>query len=363
MRTVCPKDMCAGCGACVESCSKKAIRLIDDIQAYNAVIDEDKCVDCGRCSKICPKNHPSEFRTPIEWYQGWSLDEDIRANSSSGGFASAIAKAFIENDGVVCTCKFSNGRFGFQFIDNAKELKMAAGSKYVKSSPLGVYREILLKLKGGQKILFIGLPCQVSAVLNYVRGNKDENLYTIDLICHGTPSAQLLDIYMKQKKVDIKTVSKLSFRNKTKYGISVDDERVDGTVQDNYTTAFLTSISYTENCYSCDYAQRMRVSDLTIGDSWDSDLSSEEAQKGISLVLCQTPKGKILLENSDLCLYPVNLERATDANHQLMHPSIKPPKRDLFIKKIKDGKSFNYTMFLIEPRRGLKKIAKRLLKR
>lgn len=199
MRAVCKKDMCAGCGVCVESCSKKAIHLIEDIQAYNAVIDEGKCVDCGRCSKICPKNYPSEFRTPIEWYQGWSLDEKIRANSSSGGFASAISKAFIENDGIVCTCKFQGGRFGFQFINNTEELMTAAGSKYVKSSPMGIYREIILKLKSGQKVLFIGLPCQVAAVRNYVGRNKDDKLYTIDLICHGTPSAQLLDMYMQQK--------------------------------------------------------------------------------------------------------------------------------------------------------------------
>lgn len=362
MRTVCSKDMCAGCGACIESCSKKAICLMEDVQAYNAVIDEDKCIDCGRCSSVCPKNHPAEFRSTIEWYQGWSFDEVIRANSSSGGLASAIAKTFIESDGVVCTCKFSSGGFGFQFFNNTEQLMTTVGSKYVKSSPIGIYHEILLKLKKGQKVLFIGLPCQVSAVLNYVQGNE-ANLYTIDLICHGTPSAQLLNIYMKQQHVDIKTVSKLSFREKTKFGLSVENESVEQYCQDNYTTAFLTSISYTENCYSCDYAQRMRVSDLTLGDSWESDLPHDEVRKGISLILCQTPKGKKLLEKTNLCLHPVNSQRAIDSNHQLTHPSIKPPQRDLFIRKIKAGKSFNHAMLLVEPRRELKKIAKRLLKR
>lgn len=363
MKTVCIKDMCAGCGACVESCSKGAIRLKEDIKAYNAVIDEDKCIDCGRCEKICPKNHPAEFRTPIEWYQGWSLDEDIRANSSSGGFASAIAKIFIENNGVVCTCKFSKGEFGFQFINNVKDLIETAGSKYVKSSPMGIYREILSKLKNGQKVLFIALPCQVSAVLNYVRGIGMENLYTIDLICHGTPSAQLLNMYVHQKGANIRNASKVSFRNKTNYDLQIDHSSVEGYCQDNYTTAFLTSISYTENCYCCDYAQRKRVSDITLGDSWDSELPSEQAKKGISLALCQTLKGKMLLERANLCLYPVDIQRAIVANHQLTHPSTKPLKRDLFIQKIKDGKSLDRIMFMIEPRRELKKIAKRILKR
>lgn len=362
MKTVCKIDMCAGCGACVASCSKNAIRLVEDIQAYNAVIDEDKCVDCGRCSTVCPKNHPSEFRTTIEWYQGWSLDDEIRVNSSSGGFASAIAKAFIEDGGVVCTCSFLEGRFGFQFINRTEELKGTAGSKYVKSSPMGVYKEILLKLEKKQNVLFIGLPCQVSAVINYV-GRYDENLYTIDLICHGTPSEKLLDMYMEQSGVNIKSAGQVSFRSGNKFGVSVNDRNIEKYCQDNYTTAFLTSISYTENCYSCDYAQRMRVSDLTLGDSWDSDLPSNEVSKGISLGLCQTSKGKLLLEKSNLCLYPVDLQRAVNANHQLERPSTKPPKRDLFIAKMKEGKTFNHTMLLIDPRREIKNVVKRLLRR
>ena len=363
MRTVCQKDMCAGCGACVESCSRKAINILEDIRAYNAVIDADKCVECGKCEKVCPKNHPAEFRNSEEWYQGWSYDEEIRANSSSGGFATAISNSFIKAGGIVCTCKFSDGRFGFQFIDKVEDLASVAGSKYVKSSPYGVYNEVLYKLKAGHKILFIGLPCQVAAVQNYVRGHKDKNLYTIDLICHGTPSDKLLDIYMKQRKVDMNSAFDLHFRTKTKFGLSINGRGLDGTVQDNYTTAFLTSISYTENCYSCDYAQQKRVSDLTIGDSWNSGLSYEESKKGISLVLCQTAKGKELLENAELCLYPVDINQAIEANHHLKHPSIKPKKRDLFIEKIKDGKSFNYTMLLVEPKRELKKIVKRILKR
>ena len=362
MITVCTKDMCAGCGACVESCSQNAINIIEDIRAYNAVIEKEKCIECGKCSRICPKNNPAEFRAPIEWYQGWSTSEEVRAKSSSGGFATAIASAFISSGGSVCTCKFADGRIGFQFIDTIEELASVAGSKYVKSSPYGVYHELAQRLKDGQKVLFIGLPCQAAAVQNYIGKNKSENLYTIDLICHGTPSAQLLDLYMKQKEVDIHSVSKLSFRTKNSFGISVNGKGIDGKVQDNYTTAFLTSISYTENCYSCNFARKERVSDLTIGDSWNSDLSHEEVQRGISLVLCQTAKGKMLLENSDLCLHPVDLDRAIEANHQLSHPSRKPQKRDLFMKKIKEGKSFNYIMLLIEPKREIKNIIKRLLK-
>ena len=41
MVTVCEKDMCAGCMACIDICPKDAITIRDSLHAYNAVIDTD----------------------------------------------------------------------------------------------------------------------------------------------------------------------------------------------------------------------------------------------------------------------------------------------------------------------------------
>ena len=51
MKTVCAKDMCAGCMACINMCKKSAITIVDDYKTYNAVIDEVKCVNCGWCNE------------------------------------------------------------------------------------------------------------------------------------------------------------------------------------------------------------------------------------------------------------------------------------------------------------------------
>ena len=61
----------------------------------------------------------------------------------------------------------------------------------------------------------------------------------------------------------------------------------------------------------------MRVSDITLGDSWGSNLDIQEQRKGISLILNQTQKGKELLEQSELELMDVELNRAIEHNHQL----------------------------------------------
>jgi ferredoxin len=51
MVAIVDKDLCTGCGQCVDSCPVEAISMNDnDI----AVVDPDTCVDCGDCVDICP---------------------------------------------------------------------------------------------------------------------------------------------------------------------------------------------------------------------------------------------------------------------------------------------------------------------
>lgn len=114
---------------------------------------------------------------------------------------------------------------------------------------------------------------------NYIK--KCDNLYTIDLICHGSPSPQILSGFLHENNVDIQSISELKFRNKEGFGLQSGYKRISfDNESDLYTFAFLTSLDYTENCYSCRYATLDRVSDITLGDSWGSELEAEEQKKG-----------------------------------------------------------------------------------
>ena len=88
--------------ACSDVCPKKAIVVRDDITYFNAVIDTEKCVECNLCHTVCGQNQQPEFLTPLKWYQGW-INDNTREKSSSGGFATALMKSFIDGGGVVCT--------------------------------------------------------------------------------------------------------------------------------------------------------------------------------------------------------------------------------------------------------------------
>ena len=172
MRTVCKQDLCTGCMACVGKCKKEAISIQDNVSAYNAVIDESKCVSCGACERVCPNNHKVNLNEPIYWKEGWAPD-NIRSKASSGGAASAMMEYFVNDGGYVAACLFSNGEFVFDITNKKEELVHFVGSKYVKSNPVGIYDKVIEKLKNGNSVLFIGLPCQVAAVKNYMLAMPD----------------------------------------------------------------------------------------------------------------------------------------------------------------------------------------------
>lgn len=359
IKTVCALNKCVGCMACADMCPKGAISIADTRQAFNAVINEDLCVNCGICTKVCQNNKKITLNHPKSWYQGWIDDESLRKKSSSGGAARAISQQFISEGGVVVSCCFKNGVFGFETAEKTEDLGKFTGSKYVKSNPSGVYKKVQKLLKDGRNVLFIGLPCQVGALKTVIGDN--ERLYTVDLICHGTPSPELLRDYLSLHKIDLDEIGGISFRYKDVFGLERDRIPLSQPGScDNYLLAFLCGLDYTDNCYECKYAGINRGSDITIGDSWDSDLSAEEQHRGISIMLCQTQKGEQLLKNSQMKLFPVDLQHAVSVNDQLREPSKKTKKHDIFFEKY-PRKGFNYATFYSLPFKCLKQRMKAIL--
>ena len=357
MNTVCDLNMCMGCMGCINICNHNAIRIEDSLVAYNAIINPDRCVDCNLCKKVCPQLNKVSTVSPIVWKQGWA-EESIRKGSASGGAASAIIKSFIKAGGYVSSCLFENGEFVFKTTNDMELAKKFAGSKYVKSNPKYAYKEIKKLLNQGEKVLFIGLPCQTAALINFC--HRSDKLYTIDLICHGTPSPKLLKQYLSEIGIEYSKISDIGFRDTVSFGLSNNGKRlVPKRVLDAYMLAFLNSVNYTENCYHCSYAQISRVADITLGDAWGQ--LSDTCKYGVSLILCQSRKGEYLLNNSGLTLENVDLNKAVDANHQLRHPSILSSKRTRFFKFLINGRSFKLSTFYALPMESIKQNVKKWL--
>jgi len=361
---VCNTDMCNGCGLCLEICGKNAIHIVDNIVALNAEIDLNKCISCNLCHHLCPRNQNGEIGTfPMLWKQGWSNNDEIRMNASSGGVISDIIRGFIGNGGKVATCTFNSGEFKYQLFESVSEMIYVAGSKYVKSSPHGIYKLIRSELDNKTRILFIGLPCHVAAIREFVKGNHEDLLYTIDLVCHGSPSPKILEHYLTEYGIELKSLIDIRFRSKIRTLPSGYHYLRDPSLIDYYLYAFLGRYINTENCYHCPYAQIKRVGDLTVGDSWGSELDVNQTTKGISLILCQTMKGKELLGISTLSLHDVDLDKAVKSNAQLQKPSEQPLNRAQILSELCKGVSLRKVMLHINPKVVFKQMVKETLLR
>ena len=101
----------------------------------------------------------------------------------------------------------------------------------------------------------------------------------------------------------------------------------------SFTFLFYKHIMFRKSCGKCHFANTKRPSDITIADFWGlrkTDPEFNADNKGCSLVLLNTEKGKKLFEavQDRMNIIPAKLENCLQPNMQ--HPSFIDPKRDKF---------------------------------
>ena len=338
---ICKSDDCTGCFACMNKCPKQAIDCVTDLQGRTLPqIDPSKCVKCGLCKSVCPVNTPVTLNQPLDCYAAQRPDEIARKNSSSGGIGAVLSEEFIKSNGAVYGAVVGeNMQVVHACAQTLEDIEKFKGSKYVQSYIGNIYCDVLSHLTNNKKVLFTGTPCQIAGLRNFL--NKDyDNLYCVDLICHGTPPMQYLNEHIKS--VAGENADFVSFRGgdrdfmiKIKSGGKEIYSKFKD--EDAYYTAFFGLLTHRENCYSCRYAQTQRCGDITIGDFWGIDRQTLKTdQKGrISVVLVNTEKGKDLFDaiKDNLVFEERDLKEAADGNDQLRYPSVRHKNRTDFINK------------------------------
>lgn len=340
MKEICNTSLCTGCAACMNRCPKQCIEMHEDNRLGHLYprIDQDKCIDCGACMKVCPVNHALEMRIPITAYAGWDKSEKEYVSSTSGGAASAFARYIIRQGGVVYGCAMlPDIKVNHVRIDSLDDISKLKGSKYVQSTIGMIYKNVREDIRQGRKVLFIGTPCQAAGVKSFV--GENDNLYTADLICHGTPPLAYLRNHILKKTKGV-IPDEIFFRKgayllllllggKEIYRSSLFEQRY----QDTYYNTFFDGFSYRESCHKCRYAQSKRVSDVTIGDFWGlkEDLPLEHPH-GCSVLLPITKKGEELIEGirQEFNLYERTIDEAVNGNDQLRHPKVKDFRITIF---------------------------------
>ena len=355
-------EHCSGCLLCKELCPKKCITTKKDKLGHiHPVIDKELCVDCGICAKACPEMSPIELNAIKEVHAGWDNENCARTKSSSGGAATLIAQEFVKAAGIVYGCAFVQP-FGFEHVrcTDLASLEALRGSKYVQSNTGNCWSLLRADLKEGKKVLFIGTPCQVAAARRAFK--KAENLYTIDLICHGVPSVDTLRRSLPKDIAESEGISNITFRDSTAYQIKVLDK--DGSIihtrplyKDWYLKGFFTALYNRDSCYNCKYANIDRVGDITLGDFWgvDEKAVSTDTGKGVSAIIVNSANGSWLLSliKSKASLTERDVAEVREGNKPLNHPSKKSFRYNIY-KVLNKVTGFNTAVKLSLPEIALK---------
>lgn len=347
------KKSCNGCTACAVVCPKGAIEMVEDNEGfiYPRIIEE-KCVKCGKCLRTC-SNYSKLQDREFTAYAAINNDKEVLSQSTSGGAFSAIAKKLFESKNTVCYGAAYNEKFEVMHMraETLEETFKFRGSKYLRSNILGIYASVKEDLKAGKQVLFTGTPCQTAGLSTYL--NKDyPNLIICDIICHSNPSPKVFKKYIKG--LELKQGSKVkeySFRAKAngwenlkpivEYENGIKEEEL------TFLAAFLRAIANRPCCYDCKFIKPYNYADITLGDFWGVDKLTNITgyQKGTSLVLLNTKKGKDFFEDVEgLTLY--KLEDNIDVfkyNHK--KPDSPHRNREKFFKKldsVKDENILNY---------------------
>jgi coenzyme F420-reducing hydrogenase beta subunit len=301
-------------------------------------VEESSCINCNLCVKTCPQNQEDLSRDPITAFAGWHKIQSEYLTSTSGGAATALAQTIISKGGIVFGCTSGSGISVKHIrISDLNDLYKLKGSKYVQSDIGDTYKQIKSDLKSGKLVLFIGSPCQVAGLKYYLQIGYD-NLYCVDIICHGVPSQLQLKkhiAYLTGSHAD-----SVQFRKGNDMGLRLYNKKNEqiyysnvwvNKYQDSYYGSFISGYSYRESCYTCRYAKSSRVSDVTVGDFWglSKEIKHDEVN-GCSCILPITSKGLELVKNSNLRLVERPVNEAVVGNDQLRKPSNKNIRAKVF---------------------------------
>lgn len=365
------KSHCCGCAACVSVCPKHCIKMAEDEEGFfYPETDASMCVECGLCENVCPELRRNKERIPKLVYAVKNNDEKIRYASSSGGVFTLLAEKIIDEGGIVFGARFNaEWEVVHDYTDVKEGLSAFRGSKYVQSRIGNCYNKAKFFLQEGRKVMFTGTPCQIAGLKNFLRKDYD-NLFTVDVVCHGVPSPKVWQIYLNEiasqgeknsvlshhngGKMRIENVdfrSKSSGWKKYSFALTLSEATADGEkntvlhssifTENPYMNAFLSDLDLRPSCYACPAKGGKSGSDITIADFWGIEdiLPEFDDDEGVSLVLFYSEKGKSWLNELECECRTVDYQAATRKNPSVSRSVGRPVNRDFFFRQLKRGRS------------------------
>lgn len=303
-------NLCISCGMCRAVCPKNSIKFQNRNGLFIPVIDKEKCADCGMCYRVCPGKgfdytkylSPSDevsllFGEYYAIYTAWTLDEQRRSNSVSGGVVTELVHLLLENGdyesaflvdtheylkGAVCTHRYIRG----DILTNTQK------SRYL---PVCQEKAVSYILSHPQeKIILVGTGCFVEGMLNLIDSSKldRQNYFIIGLFCDRMMTMNVVRYFSRHKALKGRSMDKLFFRTKEvggwPGGVQIIADSGEKIALPKTERMKVKDYFMPERCIYC--LNKLNVfSDLSVGDNYTGKHSDS---KGSNSVIVRTEEGQ-----------------------------------------------------------------------
>ncbi|MDR3762507.1 MAG: Coenzyme F420 hydrogenase/dehydrogenase, beta subunit C-terminal domain [Acidobacteriota bacterium] len=341
--------LCMGCGACQYACPHHLVRLEDIVREGLRPRVQGECGECRVCLDVCPglgvqsawtqaesspREAARELGRPLEIWEGYAADAEIRFRASSGGALTALCLYCLEQEAmsqVLHTAADEKDPWRNRTVQSTtrEELLARSGSRYAPSSPCEGLAALEEAARPG---VFVGKPCDAAAVaaLRKTRPALDRNLgLVLTFFCAGVPSTEgTLDLIHELGQLKAE-VSQVRYRGRGWPG-GFELRRADGVVSArlSYRASWAKLTSYRAlRCKLCPDGMG-ELADVACGDAWRHQ-DGTGANPGMSLLLVRTERGREMVRRAVAAGYLV-LRPVTDEDAAASQPSLLQKRRELY---------------------------------
>lgn len=336
-------QLCSGCGLCA-GVAPEAVELelappgfLRPRQTAPLSERQERAI-AGSCPGLVVARWDRERGLPMDpaWgpyrriLTGHATDDAVRFVGSSGGMLTALAQFALRERLVDAVVTVKAGDSGqplanpIHIIDDPEALPAAAGSRYAPSSPLATVSELL---EDGRRFLFIGKPCDVSALRQLARFDarvEERFPFALSFFCGGVPSIAGSERVIEAMGLAPAEVSAFRYRGNGWPGKARAVTRDGRSAEMDYHTCWGDYLSkhVQFRCKICPDAVG-GVADIACADAWfggESGYPQFEDRPGRSLVMVRSEAGEHLL-GAALAAGVVVCEPSSIADIDLMQPS------------------------------------------
>ena len=237
-------------------------------------------------------------------------------------------------------------------------------------------------MKNNKQVLVCGTPCQIAGIAQ--KFTKNDNLFLVQLVCHGVPSKKLFDDCCKEtfneipKEVNFKYHYPSWDNYSIKYSLK-DKEVVINQKDDLFMKYFLSDTMLNNCCYHCRFVGKSTGADLIIGDCWGVNSIDKKMynKDGVSIVKVNSQKGLDLFNSSTdgFNVIAIPKSKVKFSNENIFKPFHREEtfyKKAEFVEKYKNNKIRSLNNYMnnlktknksVKPGSKLKRFAKKIIKK